>query len=279
VCTIHPDTVGVPLLVTNESGDEIESVSDTAIIWPWDFFAHLDETGKFLQWISDDPNSASTRTIEYWSHCEGLDFFRRLDLPPERYGSCVPLYFHTDGVKVYKNQKAWVYSISSACRKGPSMATKLVFILVRDNMVVKGKTHDAIGKLAGYICDTLMSGCFPSLDHEGNQFDPGSQAFRRAGQTFASGWSMAFTGFKGDWEARVIVHKLTRYYRSKYICEHCMASYSKDFTFADFRPDAASQSVRFSHDQFLLLNPQHDQSSWQHVKGWTKDRNLEETRI
>ena len=194
----------------------------------------------------------------------------------------VPVYhcfFHTDGVKVYKNQKAWVYSLSSACRKGPSMSTKLVFIIVRDNMVVKRKTHDAIGHLVGYMMDTMMTGCFPLRDHEGLEFQPGSPAAERAGKPFASGWSMAFAGFKGDWEARALVHKMTRYYRTTYICEHCMASYKDDFTFGDFRPGANSQLIRFTHDQFLALNPPNDQSSWTSVRGWTKDRNLEDACI
>ena len=277
MCAVHPSPVDIPLSVTNVNGDEAEQMVSTAVIWPWDFFSHLWESGKFLQWIADEPNEASRRTREYWSHCEHLDFFNRLGLSPEDCGFCVPLYFHTDGVKIYKNQKAWVYSLSSACRKGPSVSTKLVYILARDTMVVKHKTHDAIGKLSGYICDTLMSGCFPRRDHEGNDFEPGSPAAMRAGEPFASGWSMAFAGFKGDWEARAIVHKMTRYYRTTFICEHCMASYKMDFTFGDFRPEANSQAIRFSHNDFLLLNPPNGQSSWLHVKGWTKDRNLEES--
>ena len=277
VCFIQPSSVEVPLLVTNSDGDELEMMTDTAIIWPWDFFAYLWKTGKFLNWIADDPNQAADRNIEYWNHCESLEFFAQLQLNPDQYGSCVPVFFHTDGVKIYKNQKAWVYSISSACRKGPSMSTKLVFILVRDAMVVKSKTHDAIGRLAGYIMDTLMTGQFPTRDCEGNPFPPGTQSAERAGQNFAGGYCMAFAGFKGDWEARVIVHKLKRSYRSTFIYEHCMASYKEDFTFADFRPTARSQAIRFSHNEFLMLNPMNDQSAWTSVKGWTKDRNLEET--
>ena len=266
-------------MITNHDGDEIELMKDTAVLWPWDFFAYLWDSGKFNQWVSDDPHQSAAKTTEYWKHCEGLEFFNRVGIPADQYGSCVPLFFHTDGVKIYKNQKAWVYSLSSACRKGPSMSTKFVFILVRDNMIVKNKTHDAIGRLVGYMVETLMTGCFPWLDHEGNSFPPGSPASERAGRPFASGWRMAFAGFKGDWEARVIVHKLTRYYRTTFICEHCMASYRDDFTFADFRVDANSQTVRFTHDQFLAMNPPNDQSSWTTVRGWTKDRNLEETPV
>ena len=279
VCTIHPDTIQIPLVVTNVQGDELEMMKDTAVIWPWDFFAYLTESGNFLQWVSDDPSQASSRTTQYWTHCEGLDFFARLGLGPNEYSSCVPLFFHTDGVKIYKNPKAWVYSLSSTCRKGTSTTTKLAFLIIRENEIIKGKSHDAVGKLIGYMVDVMMTGCFPRLDHEGNKFPQGSQQSQRAGTPFASGWSMAFAGFNGDWEARVVVHKLTRYYRSTFICEHCMASYRPEFTFADFRTTANSQSKRFTHEEFLMLNPANDQSSWTHVRGWTKDRNLEDPCI
>lgn len=252
-------------------------MKDTAVIRPWDYFNYLWNSNKFLQWASDIPSQASSRTTEYWDHCRDLEFFKQLNLQPSDFQSCIPIYYHTDGVKVYKQQKAWVYSISSACRKGASMSTKLVFIIVRDSMIIKGRTHDAIGQLAGYITDTLMTGRFPLVDHEGNSFAPGTTAALRAGEPYCGGWTMAFAGFKGDWEAKAIIHKMTRYYRTTFICEHCLASYKKEFTFGDFRPTAKSQSVRFSHSQFLMMNPPNDQSMWRTVKGWTKERNLEET--
>ena len=277
VCTIQPDSVDIPLLVTDDQGDEHEMMKDTAILWPWDFFSHLWNEGKFLQWVSDDPATASVRSTQFWEHCEGMGFFNQLGLDASAYASCMPLSFHADGVKVYKNQKAWIYSVSSSCRKGPSMTTKFVYLIVRENQIVKNKTHDSIGKLSGYIMDVLSTGRFPLYDYEGSEFPTGSMAARRAGELFAGGWSFAFASFRGDWEARVIIHKLTRSYRSKYICEHCMASYSDAFTFADFRQTAASQSVRFSHNDFLLLSSPQNQSSWLTVRGWTKDRNLEDS--
>ena len=62
-----------------------------------------------------------------WTGCKHLDFFHRLDLNEEEFNSCIPLYFHTDGVKIYKNQKAWIYSYAAATRKGTSIKTKAVF--------------------------------------------------------------------------------------------------------------------------------------------------------
>ena len=203
-----------------------------------------------------------------------LDYFGRLELQPEDFRHCVPLYYHTDGVKVYKNQKCWIYSLASANRKGTSIKTKFVFLLFRDNQGIKDETHDAIGKLVAYITNTLMTGCYPMVDQNNSPWPQSSKEAARAGQYFCGGWKMAFSGFKGDWEARVIAHKLSRSYRSNSICEHCLASYLEEFTFCDFRLSAACLQHRFSHEEFLLMNNSARQSSWVAVKGWTKDRNL-----
>jgi len=82
----------------------------------------------------------------------------------------VPLFVHADGVKIYKNQKAWVYSISSANRKGASIKTKLVVILLRENRIIKEKSHDAIGTLFGYIMNNMRSGKFPSTRSQWQPF-------------------------------------------------------------------------------------------------------------
>lgn len=220
---------------------------------------------------------ASKLTHEYWTHCKHLDFFQRLGLQENEFKTCVPLYFHTDGVKIYKNQKAWIYSYASATRKGTSLKTKLVLTLFRENECVKQKTHAQVAKLIGYIMDVLSMGKYPSLDATGAAFPRGSVESSRAGTFFCGGWTMRFAGFKGDWEARALVHQSTRYYRCTWICEHCLASYTDDFTFADFRPDAACLSVRFSHQQYLMMRAH--PSPWICVKGWTKDRNLEVSKL
>jgi hypothetical protein len=270
--------VEIPLKVTNQHGDEIEVMDcSTSILWPWDFLAWMWEAGVFLQWVSDDPLAASDRTVEYWSHCTHLDFFQRLDIQPDQFGTTIPLYFHADGVKIYKAQKAWVYSVSSACRKGASLKTKLVIIILRESRTIKEKSHDAIGNLMGYITKTLMSGCFPRVKPNGSPFEPGSPEALRGGKPYAGGWCGAFAGFKGDWEARVVIHKSKRNYLSTWICDHCMASRLPDFTFGDFRMNANCLNHRFTHEEYMILQGE-KQSSWKSVPGWTKDRNLEDPR-
>lgn len=245
------------------------------------------EKGVFFKWVADEcniPNQntegiASRAVSSYWAGCAHLDFYGRLGFADGETAKCVPLYFHTDGVKIYKAQKAWVYSYSSACRKGPSMKTKLLSILVRDALVAKHKTHDEIGKLHGYITDTLRSGCFPHRDPQGQKWPRRGPEHKKAGEKFCGGWILSFSGFKADWEGRVVVHKLIRNYSCTFICEHCPASRRPNFCFGDFREEAPHRQVHFTHEQFLMMNPDSKQSTWTTVRGWTKDRNLEETRL
>ena len=205
---------------------------------------------------------------------EHEEFIQDLDLSePQR---TIPLVWHCDGVKVFKNQKIWVYSYSSMVRKsGNALQNKAVLAIVRDSMLAKPHTHDAMGRLIGWICKTLATGKFPLTRYDGGQWPAGSVEALRAGKDFTSSkWKCVFSAFKGDLEARVQIHKLVRNYMSNLICEHCIAG--KLVSYCDFRRDAPWAAVRFDHNTFLQLNPPSRQSSWLDVPGWTKDRNLED---
>ena len=211
---------------------------------------------------------------DFWNHVRGEEFTQDLDLSqPER---TVPLAFHCDGVKIYKNQKIWVYSYSSLVRKsGNAIENKAVLAVVRDSMLAKPHTHDALGRLIGWICRTLGTGKYPVTDYDGSEWPQGSAEALRAGQDFTCNkWRLVFAAFKGDLEARVQVHKLVRNYMSNNICEHCCAG--KLISYCDFRKTAPWTEVRFDHNTFLELNPAHRQSSWMTVPGWRKERNLED---
>lgn len=261
----------------NVEGNQNRMDVPIAILWPWDFWSWMYQEGQFEQWVSDDPALAGDMCEEYWRNCEHLEFFQKINLPRNQYRTCVPLYYHTDGAKIFRNQKAWIYSFASACRKGVSTKTKLVIILQREAMIVKDESHDRIGEIIGYITDTLATGRFPLQDHNGGEFPPGSLEYHRRGQLICNGWTGRFAGFKGDWEAKAVIHKSVRFYACKYICDHCLASRDPAFTFGDFRVGKARcLSHRFSHAEYMILQGSR-QSAWRLVAGWQKDRNLEET--
>ena len=186
--------------------------------------------------------------------------------------------WHGDGVRVYKQQKCWIYSFSSALRKGPSLQSKLLFLVVREACTWKPFTHDCIGAIVGWVQRALQSGRYPEFDFNGQQWPARSRERALAGQQFANGWKLAFSAWKGDWEAKVYIHKLAMSYNHNALCEHCPASKLDvdGFFYKDFSPRAGYMSLQYTHAQFMLLTPVSQQSSWTCVPGWTKDRNLEE---
>ena len=215
---------------------------------------------------------------EYWQNVRHLEFFQKLELEEEDFATCIPISWHTDGVKIYRSQKAWVYSYAACTRKGPSLESKLLFMLFRDCQMVKPDTHDETGLLVAWCMDVLRTGNFPECQYGGAPWPDGSLEAKRAGMPYAGGWKAAFAAFKADLEARAMVHKMVRNWASNSICEHCLASKVAGLTFGDFTETAAYLNYQLSHDEFLELNPPDRQSTWIHVKGWTKDRNLDVTR-
>ena len=211
----------------------------------------------------------------YWSRVIREEFVQLLNLQTPR--ETIPIAWHVDGVKIYRNQKAWVYSYSSLLKKKhDSLTNKMIFMLVRDHLLIKGKTHERIGKLIGYAMRTLESGNYPLHDCDGNDFPPNSKQAYLAGKPFSEEhWKCCFAAFKSDLEARVHIHRLTRNYMANYICEHCIAG-KVNFCYKDFTANASWQDMRFTHEQFLALNSESKQSPWITVPGWTKDRNLED---
>ena len=180
-----------------------------------------------------------------------------------------------DGVKVYRTQKAWIYSFSSALSKGPVLESKIVLAILRESTNAKPLTHDRMGHIVGWMCECLQSGVFPVADMDGCPWPRGSKAAERAGQDIAPGWKLAFSGFKSDLEARIFVHKFPRNYMANHICEHCPAG-RKICHFQDFRDEAPFMECQFTHQQYQIMTPPAKQSSWLSVAGWTKDRNLED---
>ena len=236
----------------------------------WESENHVD----FFKWIHDPPEQAQWRCREFWEKNSKQAFVQDLGL--ESFDRVIPMCWHTDGIKIYKTHKAWCYSFASQIRKGPSVDTKRLLLCIRDGDCVKPYTHDDIALAIAYAMDVLRTGLYPSCDHNGQPFPPNSREGRKAGTPFAGGWRACFSAFKADLEARVLVHKLVRNWSSDSICEHCLASKYLELTFGDFSDKAAYLGWFISHEDFLKLNPPDRQSAWINVRGWRKERNLED---
>ena len=153
-------------------------------------------------------------------------------------------------------------------------------LVLRETLVIKFKTHDAIGRLIGYIMDCLLTGLYPEKDWNGSDFHPGSVQAQRAGTPFAGGWRVAFAGFKSDLEARVLIHKFVQNWTSTAMCERCPASrLCGEYSFGDFRLDDAYLRDAYSHEDYLRTCPASRLSAWTHVRGWEIHRNLEDPRL
>ncbi|CAE7521097.1 unnamed protein product [Symbiodinium sp. CCMP2592] len=277
IAEIPEGWVGLPLRVSEKDGTAVDEVRDTAITWPWDVLNWLHRNDKLFQWASNDPNPDKVQAMntEYWTRLGNEESVKLLDLKDP--ATTFPIFWHADGVRVYKHQKCWVYSYSCALKKGPSLSSKLLLLLVRETLLVKPRTHDRIGEVVGWIQRVLQSGKYPDKDINGQSWPIGSREEGLANLEFAGGYKFAFSAFKGDWEARVLIHKLQRSYNHTNICEHCPACKSNNaFNYRNFSPDAAYLDVSFTHAQYLLMTPPEFHSSWLNVPGWTKDRNLEE---
>ena len=264
-CSVHPDTFK---LRTNEGG------RDASVLWPWDLLHLLWSNGKLLEWVHDPEEQAPARVKEFWAHVRHLPFFKDLKLRDP--SKTIPISWHVDGVKVYRTQKAWVYSFASCIRKGCSLHTKLLTCLFRETHMKKPDTHDDVGMLIAYIMSVLQTGCYPHYDAFGEPFKAGTRERDIAGHEFAGGWAFAFAAFKADLEARVMVHKYARNWAADFICEHCPASKKDPFDYRDFSDNAGYLECQFDHQQYLMLASLGRASVWTHVRGWHKDRNVED---
>ena len=270
--------VELPLRIPEMDGSIVNKNQAVAITWPWDLLNWLHKENHLLSWACNTPNSNRLfrENTLYWETLASEESVKNLKLQDP--GRTIPIFWHTDGVRVYKQQKCWIYSYSSALKKGPSLSSKLMMLLVRETLIWKPFTHDRIGEIVGWVQGVLQSGRFPATDFNGDPWPEGSAEAGRANELIAAGYMFAFSGFKGDWEARVVVHKLQRSYNHNNICEHCPATkLDTAFNYRNFALDAPYLDVRFTHAQFMMMTPPQLQSSWQTVPGWTKDRNLEDS--
>lgn len=250
------------------------------IIWPWDMLSHLwnkkSDHSDFFLWAHDPKEEVQQKCADYWMHVSHLDFFKKLGITDLQ--ATIPVAWHMDGVKVYKTHKAYVYSMASSLKKGNSLESKLLTLLFLDTYMKKPFTHDAAGKVIGYIMEVLQSGVFASKDFDGTEFPKGSTEASKAGTYFCGGFTCAFSCFKADLEARVMAHKLSSNWAADYICERCPATkLPGPNCYGNFSNSAAYLQCCFSHREFLLLNGVAKQSSWVNVRGWDIDRNLDDS--
>lgn len=111
---------------------------------------------------------------------------------------------------------ATIWSWSSGCVRGDSWKTRQCIAALATPQVTAA-TREHICKLLAWDVSQLQVGTWDIVDSAGHFHPFGSLTESRAGQTMPL--KGAFCYWKGDMEAHVYAHRLTRYYRCNQCCD------------------------------------------------------------
>jgi hypothetical protein len=216
---LRTSTTTLPKVRIND--DEMEEQGDYVhhVIWPHDMYSTLYKQGRLENYIVDDASKVTESLECFWRHSPELARSLNVTEP----GRTIPVSWHSDGVKIYRVQKSWMFSFVSATRKGNSLDTRLVFTYVVENTMIKKLTFRAVAQRVAYAMHVLASGFHWFCDEFGKPHPEGSERARLAGTPIAGGYKAVFVSFRSDWEARYLIHNLPRHYSCNFICEHDLA--------------------------------------------------------
>ena len=267
VAEIPEGWVGLPLRLSQTDGATLEKVHDTAITWPWDVLNWLYRNEKLFHWASNDPNPEKVREMnrEYWTRLGHEESVKLLDLKdPAR---TFPIFLARRWCASIQTSEVLGIFVFLCIEERPFLVLQALASACARNTF--SETEDARPDRGGGGLDTTCSSGWEisGQRHNGQAWPVGSREEGLANLDFAGGYKCAFSAFKGDWEARVLIHKLQRSYNHTNICEHCPACKSNTaFNYRNFSPDAAYLDVPFTHAQYLVMTPQEFHSSWLNVE-------------
>lgn len=150
----------------------------------------------------------------------------------------LPFSFHGDSARFTKNDSLLCLSISSLLG-GPSrdsMQTRHLLAAVPTKLLLHGSIQQFTLPLAWSFA-SLADGKFPSRDHLGNPFPPGSRHAMLAGQPL--GLRAVVTDWKGDWQFQSAFWGLPQWNSKDGCCWSCQAT-PQDWH--NFAPDVAWRS-------------------------------------
>ena len=131
------------------------------------------------------------------------------------------------------------------------------------------ETRSEITKIIAWDLDMIRSGCFSERDWNGKPWPANSWRARQIGKRLPYA---VFSYWKGDQEAHVKSHFLTRYYNKAYVCDWCLASGSDpNFNYGDFSSTAVWRSTEEHHLE-APLTP--ERSPWLQVQGYNRRRRM-----
>ena len=110
--------------------------------------------------------------------------------------------------------------------------------------------HQRVAQVLTWSLKHAGSGLGPILGEDGCPFDSATR-HRLANVELASGWRLAYAGFRADLKARRFHH---RYYLCNEICHMCMATkphVNLHLAYTNFRSDAAYLMTEISHSDYV----------------------------
>ena len=188
----------------------------------------------------------------------------------------IPLQHHSDGAVFQNKIEFQIYSVSSVAGVGSSYDTKMVVAIIDAAVFVDGgETDRQITDYLSWCNDVARRGVWPHKGYFGEELT--GYRLRKAGQPLAGPWRSAFAAWKGDWAARVKIHRFYgRNAQSDLVCEHCMAHKKIPmFHYTNCRPEAAWRLHRTTHSTYMR-RPPHEWSPWCRHAGWRLERNLQD---
>ena len=163
----------------------------------------------------------------------------------------LPLWWHCDGVEIYRNTEFMVWSWASAVAEALNIwDNKFVYCLLPALFVnmkpVFEQINAEITRLIGWDLGICEKGVGAERGFYDEVFDPNCSRARLAGKPLT--FKACFAGAKADGNARKEMHAFVRNYSCTWFCEECLAAQPfknapKATNYKDFRRSAPWRNI------------------------------------
>lgn len=189
----------------------------------------------------------------------------------------IPLFFHQDGLEVFRDFEANMWMYQSGLTKGDTVETKFFLAMIwqeqMSSKAVRLYVNRCICKYIDYCVGVCETGVGPDKGFCEETFPSGSPQDKMRGKLMFNGWRFVFAGWKGDGKARKVENNFPRAWDCTYICSDCAAtqpfkSAPLALMYTHFRLDAPWRDTPISHTLYMETD---GSSPWALVRGWHKD--------
>ena len=159
---------------------------------------------------------------------------------PSQLRRLLPISFHGDDVAFIKEDKGLCMSWTSDLCRSETWDGRFLMWFMPYNLLVKGRTVEALMAVVPYTMYWLQIGVFPDVNHLGEPFtEQDGWRFKMRGKPLAGGWRGAYSHTRGDMPFMASI-TLDYSFRHEWCCNRCMACKNEveSLTFTDGGPHA-----------------------------------------